>query len=225
MRPLIRRPFASLNRTYDALAVLILRLEARRQPISHEWAERFAAIFGQMKRHHRWLTGSEDLPACALLVPQAGSPQEIGSGVERIYQGLSDHGFSMGNSLQAAANFLFCARLDVAVAVERFADLANAFRSAGVSIWQSDYDELALLSFVDAPVSSVVESVLDHRERIERLRAWPSRSLTFNLAASLEFVRGVRLDGAPFIADAKALVDMQVILHTRHAAATASAGH
>ena len=102
-------------------------------------------------------------------------------------------------------------------------DLAAGFKNAGVSIWQSDYDELAILSFLDHPPGRIVEHVLRHREVMESLKPKPDRSLTFNLASSTTFLELVRLDpDLKTVIDAKALLDMQAIINAQQAAAIAA---
>lgn len=93
-----------------------------------------------------------------------------------------------------------------------------------MSIWQSDYDELAILSFLDHPASCVVERVLENRRRMESLRPKPDRSLTFNLAAGIALLELVQLDAElRKITDAKALMDMQAVINAQQAASAAAA--
>ncbi len=217
---------ASLRRggIYETMAILILRLQNDRGPITADAVVRFKAIYEEMKRHHWWLTGPDDFPACAILVGQEASPGEIGAAIERIYQALNETGFSTGDPLQTAANLLYLSRLDPDVAAERYFELANGFRQSGVAIWQSDYDELAILTFLNHPPYRVVERVLEHRKAMEELKPKPDRSLTFNLAASIAFLELVQLDeNHESITDAKALMDMQSIINAQQAAAAAAA--
>jgi hypothetical protein len=86
---------------------------------------------------------------------------------------------------------------------------SDGFKAAGIKIWQSDYDELAILSFLDHPARVVVERVV---------------SLTFNLASSIAFCDLVKLDsGMREITDAKALLDTQAIIAAQQATSAAAA--
>jgi hypothetical protein len=217
---------ASLRRggIYETIAILILRLQNDLAPVTAEAVVRFKAIYEEMKRHHWWLTGPDDFPACAILVGQEASPGEIGEAIERIYQALKETGFSTGDPLQSAANMLYLSRLDPAVAAGRYSELANGFRQSGVAIWQSDYDELAILTFLSHSPRRVVERVLEHRKAMEELKPKPDRSLTFNLAASIAFLELVQLDeNLEAITDAKALMDMQSIINAQQAASASAA--
>jgi Protein of unknown function (DUF4003) len=209
---------------YETMAILIMRLRADKQPIASGTVDRFQAIYEEMKRHHWWLTGPDDFPACAILVSQPESPVEIGDRIEQIYQSLHAAGLSSGDPLQTAANLLYLARLDPSEAASRFRDLAHGFREHHVSIWQTDYDELAILSFLDHSPTAVIDRVLSNRARMQELRPQPDRSLSFNLAASITFLELVKLDRRmKEITDAKALMDMQAIIAAQQAAAGAAA--
>jgi Protein of unknown function (DUF4003) len=209
---------------YEIMAILIMRLRTDKQPIASSTVDRFQAIYEEMKRHHWWLTGPDDFPACAILVGQPESPVEIGERIEQIYQSLHAAGLTSGDPLHTAANLLYLARLEPAEAASRFRDLAHGFRESGVSIWQSDYDEVAILTFLDHTPTSVITRVLSNRAKMEELRPKPDRSLTFNLAASITFLELVKLDRRmKEITDAKALMDMQAIINAQQAAAGAAA--
>ena len=209
---------------YETMAILIMRLRADKQPIATSTVDRFQAIYEEMKRHHWWLTGPDDFPACAILVSQPESPVEIGDRIEQIYRSLNAVGLPSGDPLQTAANLLYLARLDPAEAASRFRDLSRGFRQSGVSIWQTDYDELAILSFLKHTPATVIDRVLSNRAQMEELRPKPDRSLTFNLAASITFLELVKLDRKmKEITDAKALMDMQAIITAQQAAAGAAA--
>ena len=96
-------------------------------------------------------------------------------------------GLPSGDPLQTAANLLYLARLDPSEAASRFRDLCAGFRQHGVSIWSSDYDELAILTFLNHDPTTVIDRVLSNRAIMEQLRPKPDRSLTFNLASSITF--------------------------------------
>ncbi len=209
---------------YETMAVWVLRQQAGLRPIPRETIARFRAIYEQMKRYHWWLTGPDDFPACAVLCGQPATPREIGERVERLYQALHDRGAARGDPLQTAANLLYLAEGDAVAVAERFARLADAFRRHEVTIVQADYDELAVLCFVDRPADEVVAATLRCREPIRALRPRPGASLSFNLACSVAFLELVQPAGGRRAAgEVKALVDLQAILNAQAAAAAAAA--
>ena len=119
---------------YETMAILILRMHALRTPITETTIRRFKAIYDEMKRHHWWLTGPDDFPACAILTGQQESPTRMGETIEEIYQSLRSQGFSTGDPLQTAANILYLSRLDARKAAHRYHDLAKGFRNNRVAI-------------------------------------------------------------------------------------------
>jgi len=224
VRELFREAGLRRAAVYETMAILVLRTKADKAPVSDRVVREFKELYEEMKRHHWWLTGPDDFPACAILVGEKAPVQQIGQDIEAIYQALNAKGFSKGDPLQTAANILYLARVRADQAASRYAALAEGFREQGVSIWQSDYDELAILSFLDHPAKHIVECVLRHREAMTSLSPKPDRSLTFNLAASTTFLELARLNkDLKVITDAKALLDMQAIISAQQAAAAAAA--
>ena len=212
------------GRSYEAMAILVLRTQRDLAPVQEEGVARFKEVYEALKDHHWWLTGVDDFPACAILTGRDADPADIARDIEDIYRAIHKEGFWRGNPLQTAANLLYLAGVPSEEVAGRFAALATRFRDAGVSIGQIDYDELAILSFLDHPATVIVDHVLANREVMKTLRPTPDRNATFNLACSITFLELVRLDAEMrTITDAKALIDMQAILNAQAAAAAAVA--
>ena len=208
---------------YETMAILILRIQRNRAPIEEGAVARFQAIYEVMKKYHWWLTGPDDFPACAILVGQPGDPEQIGAKIEQIYRALDRQGFSKGDPLQTAANLLYLANLDPDTAAARFRDLAVGFKAKKVAIWQSDYDELAILSFLDHPADVVIHRVLENRKGMKGLKPRPDGSVTFNLAAGITFLELARRDlQRAGVVGAKSLLDMQAVINAQQAAAAAA---
>ena len=225
LRDLFRSARLRRGGSYEAMSALILR-GAEKYKVQSEDVERFKAIYEEMKKHHWWITSVDDFPACAILSKQAGSPQTIGDKIEKIYQELHAVGFKKGNPLQTAANLLYLAKLDPHTIASRYYALAEAFRSESTRIWQSEYDELAILSFLDQSPDRIVEHVLQNQSAIRALKPRPDRALAFNLATSVTFVTLVRsVDDSSELTGAKTMLDMQAIINAQQAAMiAASAG-
>jgi hypothetical protein len=218
VRALFRQAHLSRGGSYEVFAVLILR-GPDQQLVTTADVARFQAIYEEMRTYHWWLTGVADFPACAILTRQAGVPAAIGQGIEDIYQALHAAGFKKGDPLQTAANLLYLAHDKPSAIAERFRSLAEAFRNASQRIWQSEYDELAILCLLAAPAAQVVERVLAHHEALRNVRPRPDRALAFNLASSIAFVELVQpVERAAAITDAKALMDLQALLNAQQAA-------
>lgn len=204
--------------TYEYLAVLVLRRVLGRA-IEAADVERFKAIYEAMKRYHWWLTGSEDFPACAMLVARAEDPASIGAGTDAVYRALHERAnLWRGDALQTAANVLYLANVPALEVAERFILLKEELGRRGVRVGQDQYDQVAILCFLAWPVEKVVMTVLEFRDRMREAVPWLWKADALNLAASLALVRLAGQDGtlAP-LADAKLLLDMQAVVEMRAA--------
>ena len=210
---------------YEVLGVLVLRRVLRGQPVESEHVARFKAIYSELKRHHWFLTGPDDYPACAMLVGQPGEPRVIGDEIEAVYQALrTDAALWSGEALQTAANVLYLTHMAPTEVAGRFAELAAGFKAAGYRVRQPDYDEIAVLCFLATPADKIIATVMGYLHQMRDRLSWVSKRMGLSLAASLAFVRLV--DGDPrlgAVADAKLLLDMQAIVAARQAAAAAAA--
>ncbi|MBI4601636.1 MAG: DUF4003 family protein [Planctomycetes bacterium] len=224
VRGLFRERCLRRSGAYEVIAVLLLRQQARLEPVPEASIARFEAIYEEMKRHHWWLTGPEDFPFCALLAGARGVPRQIGEAMEAVYQALHAEGFSAGDPLQTAAGILALSGIEPRIAARRFRGIADELRQAGVAIWQTDYDELAVLSFLDAAARDVAGRVLRLREEMAALRPKPDRLVTFNLASSVAFLELAGTDpSTKELIDAKALKDIQAVIDAQRAAAAGAA--
>ncbi len=221
VRALMRAAKVRRDAIYETLAVLVLRRVLGGQRIEASHIERFHAIYEAMKRHHWFLTGPEDFPACAMLMARDEDPQKLGDGTHAIYKALHESAdLSRGDALQTAANVLYLSGVEPVAIADRFARLMAGFRAGNVKIGQEQYDELAILCFLAWPVERIVESVLEFRSKLLATQSWIGKDGALNLAASLAFVRIAGQDsGLGPLADAKLLLDMQAIVAARQAAA------
>jgi len=210
---------------FELLAVLILRIQNAGRAIPEDTIRRFKAIYDEMKRHHRFLTGPDDFPACAILTGQPGVPHMIGEKVEAIYDELDGHRFHKGNPLQTAANIMYLAPGSAHEVAGRATALRDEFRDNRVRITQRDYDELAILSILRLPAWDVVSQVLDIREQLGGVRPRIDRALKFDLAAGIAFVGlALRAAGSDQVGASKALLDVQAVVAAQQAAIMAAAG-
>ena len=210
--------------TQESLACLILMEEAEDDAPSREQVERVVAIFAEMRRHSRLLTGRDDYPAAALLSAQPGTPEELIGRANRIYEALRDLKFGRGNQLQLASHMLTTAPEPDEVLVERFRRLYEVFRDRGLFMGSGDYDEVATLSLLPCEAEAVVDRVLEDREALrERLQPRPSRQEGFSLATSTAFL-ALATDGAQGTSlSAMQLTQVISLLAAQQAAAVAMA--
>ena len=148
----------------------------------------------------------------------------IGQEIEAIYRELHSVGFKKGDPLQTAANLLYLAKVKPQTITSRYYALAEEFRAEQTRIWQTEYDELAILAFLKQPTPVVVEHVLRSQTAIRALKPRPDRSLAFNLASSVTFVELIQAETeSKEVTDAKAMMDMQAIINAQQAAVICAA--
>lgn len=223
VRALFRDQGLRRGGVFETLSVLVLRRCLGGAAIEAAHVARLGRLYAAMKSHHWWLTGPEDFPACAMLVAAEGEPEAIGAGIEAIYQALQTRAaLWAGDPLQTAANVLYLSGADPLEIAGRFASLAEQFRGAGAKIGQPEYDDLAVLCFLALPSERIVASVMDIRGRLAAGKWFTDRG-DFGLASNLAFVALIGNDDARGpLADAKLLLDMQMIVVARQAATSAA---
>ncbi|MEQ8764822.1 MAG: DUF4003 family protein [Planctomycetota bacterium] len=207
---------------YETIALLILRDQL--EDVSFNHLIRFKDLYEEMKKHHWWLTGPDDYPACALLTTTEERVREISRRVELFYDGLRNLGFSRGEKLQTISHILyFCPQQDVDV-LARFEQTHKAFKKVGLWIHQGDWDEIAILCFLDHEIDQIVSKVLEHRAKIRKAKPAPDADTSFGLACGTAFLELVRLDqDLKIIQDAASLAQVQAIIAAQQAAVAAAA--
>jgi hypothetical protein len=223
-RSLMRAAKLPRGEVHETLAILALRRVVAPRELDGVHIDRVRSIYEEMKRSHWFLTGADDLTACAMLHGRSGTAQQICAHIDVIYDRLADAPKVWGGDpLQTAANVLGLLDVPPEAAAQRFLDVATALRDAGVKVRQSEYDDVAVLSFVPQSAASIARTVETYVGQLHEAlgRMWGESPLP--LAASLTFVRMLG-EGAHTgtLADAKLLLEMQSIVSMRQAAAMAA---
>ncbi len=208
------------SQVYEAIAVLMLRSRRGPVPVTRIDAERMKDIYQALKSHHWWLTGPEDLPACALLASLEASAEKIGRDTEVLYQALRGQGQNQGDTLQAAALFLVLCQSPPEDVAQRFARITEAFVAEGLHLLQADQDELALLCFLEDDPQTIVRCVQAHRDVIGSENRWLTRQVTFELGVSTAaWELAKEHPELPLVHKSKALVDLFRLIQQEAAAA------
>lgn len=209
--------------TEEAMACLILMEEADGEPTSAQ-AQAVARVFAGMRQHHRFLTGADDYPAAALLAAREETGEDMMRRLEYLYDGLHELSFKRGNQLQLATHLLYFADEPDAVLLGRFRALYSAFQEAGLWMNGGDYDEVAILSFLDVPAGEVVDRVLTDRVALrESLSPSPSKQDGFTLATNTAFL-GLASQGevGQVVLDAQQMTQALAIIAAQQAAVAAT---
>ncbi len=219
-RKLFRQVGLRRDSTYETLAILILRSGLRLTPIETAHAARVKEVYDELKQYQWWLTGADDLPACAML---ALRPEPVGlmaQRIEQIHQGLRSEGLAHCNELQTAANLLYLSEGRADLAVGRAGELVRRFKARRTPIRRGDYDTIATLAFLLRGPQELVETVLGFRDQARALKPRPDKHQAFNIGAHMAFLDLVRFDEElQAITQIKLIVDVQAVIAAQRAAA------
>lgn len=207
---------------YEIVAITIFRLCGKKngafQTISSATIDRFQQIYLAMSKNQWWLTAADDFPACAILALQPGDPVEMANQCETIYQALVANGFWKGNPLQAVANLLYLAGDRPDSVASRFHEIEQTLKANKVRVWQSEYDEVAILTFCHQPSDVLVQRVKELQAALMSLKPKIYKPTAFSLACSLCFMESAEQRSSSMITDAKAMMDLNAIIAAQQAA-------
>jgi hypothetical protein len=207
--------------THEILALLVLWL-GREGRIRAEDVRHLKAVIAGMAEHHPWLTGADDFPAAALLALRGEPVVRQMVRIERFYRALIAGGLGRDGRLQLLSHLLYFNPAADETVLRRFWALRERFVKRGVHMWTADFDELALLTFVDAPAGAVVGKVLEHRAAMRDLRPRPDALLSFSLACGTAFLELLGPGAGTEAVDAGTLANVQQILAAQQAAIIAA---
>jgi len=200
----------------EVLAALLLVLQNDGRRPRKITLDRVGAILERWKRDHRFLTGVDDYPMAALHASRDEDVESVGVRVEGIYRALRRKKLSMGNALQLSSHILALGTWDEEGAARRFIAIRDAFKARKRRIWESQYDEVALLSLTEGAPVAVARRVLSDVEKLRSVKPRPQPSIAFSLAAGIALSREVARHGeaavspgAAALTAAKAMLDAQ----------------
>lgn len=223
VKPLFKEAKLGMGYSYAVIAAFILRQHNGQRSITASQVDRMAAIYREMKKHHVFLTGPDDYPFAAFLSTQKGDVETIINRVESIYNALVDQGYKKRDPLQLASHMLYVSDRRPEELARRFRTLADNFRRSKIRIFTTDYDELALLSFLEQRPDTIVRCVLAIRERLKVIRPRMDSETSFAIASSLGFLELVeRSQSTQEVADVAAMLAAELMIVGQNVAMLAS---
>jgi len=206
----------------ETLAALLLVIQNDGRRPSARTLTRVGAILERWKKDHRFLTGVDDYPMAALHAARDEDIEYLAVRVESVYRALRRERFSMGNQLQLASHILTLVPMDGATAAARFSDLRRAFKERRHRIWESMYDELALLALTSGSPNAIADAVLSDTERLMAVRPKPQKSVALSIATGVVLSREVEQGReAAMTRDVAALTSAKALLDAQAAAMAA----
>jgi len=104
-------------------------------------------------------------------------------------------------------------------AAQRFDRTVKALKKAKQRVWQSHFDEVALLVLSGGHVDEVVPMVIEYRDRLRAVKPKPTADIAFSIAAGVVLAEEVEkiggLEGATTAANLRAV---QAIIEAQQAA-------
>jgi hypothetical protein len=201
------------------LAALILVLDVDGGAPSRDTIARMKAIIERWKKDHRFLTGTDDYPMAAMHATRDVSVEQLGMEVEQIYQLLRKARFSAGEQLQLVSHLLRFSEHGPREAAQRFERTAVALKKARQPVWQSHYDEVALLVLSGGHVDDVVPRVIEYRDRLRAVKPKPTADIAFSIATGVVLAEQVeRMTGLDSAATAANLRAVQALVEAQQAA-------
>ena len=176
--------------------------------------ERIARVYGLMRRCHWWLTGPEDLPACAALAQCVDPAEAVMARVEDAYQQLHRLGLATGDHLQTAANLLPLGGIFIDRAIGRYRELVAALGRSGRAFAVEHYCPLAVLALLDHDAEVVVGRLLGVLDELDLMQPQERGEANVLIASDLVFLDLVRFGrDQRLICDAHGLMQVRRQVH------------
>ncbi len=205
--------------THPLLAALLLVLDAGGGSVRFDKIARMKQIIDRWAVDHRFLTGLDDYPMAAMHAARGADPEQLGLEVEEIYKALRKAKFSSGNQLQLISHLMMFSSFGPHLAAERFISMVAALKQKGQRVWQSQYDEVALLVLSGAAVEEASTRVVRYRDQLRAVKPRPQASIAFSIAAGIVLAEEAdRARGVKGAAAAANLRAVQAIIEAQQAA-------
>lgn len=147
--------------SYQRIAALFLVDEAH--------AGKAKALHDEMKKHHFFLTGKDDIPYAVLLTKKQNNPVKLAQTMRKYYDALHGKGFKNGDALQAMTQLLPLYDEEFQpVLVDYVVAMKQSFLNNGVKVKKRSYPYLALLALVGAS-SEVVDEIVEMERALAKL--------------------------------------------------------
>jgi len=214
---------------FQTIAILVMRLSNQgRRHVTERQVVRVKAIYDQLESYHWWLTGPDDLPACAALAHCTGRPGDLAAQVEDCYQRLIEAGLDGGDPLQTTACILPLAGREPSAAVGRFLANKRASEADGSVLVREEYESMALLALVDHDPTRIIERLRAVEAELRLTQPSLLHGVCISIAAdlvALDFI-GLDADLQPIRDDAglKQVRDGQHLLRVAAAVLISQAG-
>ncbi|MER1987829.1 MAG: DUF4003 family protein [Solibacillus sp.] len=144
---------AGFNRShYQSIAALFL--------LDDKHAKRAKLLHEEMKRHHYFLTGKDDIPYAVLLTRKEGNITKQAETIRHYYDVLQENGFKKGDSLQAMTQLLTLYSEDVEETLMEYVQaICTMLEENGIDVKKRHYPYIALLALTGTTTVQLQEMI------------------------------------------------------------------
>lgn len=138
-------------------------------------------VYKHMAKEHRFLTGSEDTTAAAMIAVTSSNIEGTMKEVELYYEGLSDKGFWKGNNLQALSHILPLFSGDINSKIEKINLLNKALKANNVPIKSYSLPLLGVAAIVAEEPNAFAKLVSEVNDKIKKEKGFGNFSLGYEI--------------------------------------------
>lgn len=155
-----------LTSEYLALAAIVI-FNARQRIDIQESVKKTRVVYDYMKKNHRFLTGSEDVTAAAMIAVTSEDIANTMKIVEEYYEGLRDKGYWSGNNLQTLSHIITLFNGQIHENIEKIYLMDGALREKGIKIKSYSLPLLGVSAFISEDFNIFATKVKEINERLK----------------------------------------------------------
>lgn len=165
-----------LTTQYLALASIVI-FNARERINIEETIKKTRMTYNYMKKNHRFLTGSEDVTAAAMIAVTSDNLEETMKFAEEYYEGLRDKGYWSGNNLQELSHILTLFNGEVNQNINKVYLIDKALRENNIKIRSFSLPLLGIAAVVTEEFDIFARRVKETSDKLKKEKGFGSLSL------------------------------------------------
>lgn len=155
-----------LTSEYLALAAIVI-FNARERVNVQESIKKTRVVYEYMKKNHRFLTGSEDVTAAAMIAITSENIESTMKIAEEYYEGLKEKGYWSGNNLQTLSHIITLFNGEINENIDKIYLMDNALRTKGIKIKSYSLPLLGVSAFISEDFDIFAMKVKEVNERLK----------------------------------------------------------
>lgn len=191
---------------YQSIAALFL--------VNKEHAKQAKLLHNEMKRHHYFLTGKDDIPYAVLLTRTVGNRVKQAETMHYYYEVLQGAGFKKGESLQAMTQLMTLYAEEVEETLIAYIQaICKNFEEIYMTVKRRHYPFIALLALTGTTTVQI-EEIVQLAKELSDLKILPSEStyalliaIYYSINRMQETGQLVHLTDVPLLLDALTVSD------------------